>query len=469
VSRKLAAPFLCAVLLIASLSTAAYPQSIADVVARAKPAVVFVFSRLSSGGISMGSGFVVDPNGFIVSAQHIFDGGGAPGIIMFGSEQMPASIVASDRASDIVILKVNRTGLPTIPLGNSSVLRQGDEVLVMGYPRVEALGVYDSTVTRGIVGSLRADAIQLDAAMNPGNSGGPVLNLGGEAVGVAVATLREAMGINFAVPINSVRSILAVSAGALTVPQLPPSSQQPTAPAPRPTSAPPAAPGLQPPTTAGLGTVSTTKVEVRKGPILYSLYTNKAVYGPDEQIQLTFTIANEGPGRETEIIGQAGGKWRIKLNERDALKPGYEGELYVETKTAQATTRETVARVRITDVQVDSSTLEILDQGKIQMKDGLKVFFLQDVWFDYATTQLYDFVIRDIERNEEIGRWSLGRRFAAVDRPSPLAANKMLGDTTRWRQLDQNGRPVRPGRYEIIAIHTTRENPTILTVIFQRN
>lgn len=219
---------------------------------------------------------------------------------------------------------------------------------------------------------------------------------------------------------------------------------------------------------ATLGTVGQQKVELRRGTVVYTLAVKKASYAPDEQVEMTFTIANEGPGRATEIIGQAGGKWRIKLNERDGLKPGYEGELYVEAKTAQGTTRETVARVRVTEVRADTSGLEVLDEGKVQMKNGLKVFFLQDAWFDYATTQLYDFVIRDVERNEEIARWSLGRRFAAMDRPLPLAANKMLGETTRWRQLDQNDQPVRPGRYEFIGIHTTKENQTTIVLSYLR-
>ncbi len=218
---------------------------------------------------------------------------------------------------------------------------------------------------------------------------------------------------------------------------------------------------------ATLGTVGQRKVELKRGTVVYTLSANKASYAPEEPVELTFTIANTGPGRETEVV-QDRGKWRIKLAERDGVKPGYEGELYVESKTAQGTNRERVARVRITEVRIDGSVLEIVDEGTIQMKAGLKVFFLQDVWFDYATSQFHDFAIRDVERSEEIARWSLGRPFVAIERPVPLAANQLLEYKTRWRQLDQNDQPVRPGRYELIAAHTTRENQATLVISYLR-
>jgi hypothetical protein len=101
------------------------------------------------------------------------------------------------------------------------------------------------------------------------------------------------------------------------------------------------------------------------------------------------------------------------------------------------------------------------------MKPGLKAFYLQDVWFDYGSTQFYDFLVRDADGNE-VARWSLNRPFQAISQPVPLAANTLIRDQTRWRQLDQNDRPVKPGRYELQGIHTTKENPTALTIVFQR-
>ena len=216
-----------------------------------------------------------------------------------------------------------------------------------------------------------------------------------------------------------------------------------------------------------LGTVSTRKLEVKKGTVLYTLTTNKASYAPDEQIELTFTITNVGPGRETELLAQDRGRHRIKLTERDGMKAGYEGELYVENRTAQGVVREKVARIRVVEARADGSLVEVLEEGTVAVKPGLKVFFLQDAWFDYATSQFHDFVIRDVEGNE-IARWSLNRPFVPVDRPWPLAANQSLSYATRWRQLDQNDQPVRPGRYELVAMQTTKENPTTLVIAFQR-
>jgi hypothetical protein len=216
-----------------------------------------------------------------------------------------------------------------------------------------------------------------------------------------------------------------------------------------------------------LGTVSARKVEVKKGTVLYTLSVNKVSYAPDEQVELTFTIANVGPGRETELLSADRGRQRIRLTERDGIKRGYEGELYIEKSGPQGATRERVARVRVAEVRADGSLLEVLEEGTIQMKAGLKVFFLQDAWFDYGTTQFHDFIIKDTEGNE-IARWSLGRPFVPVERPVPLAANQTITYATRWRQLDQNDQPVRPGRYELIAMQTTKEAPTTLTIGFLR-
>lgn len=216
-----------------------------------------------------------------------------------------------------------------------------------------------------------------------------------------------------------------------------------------------------------MGTVASRKVELRKGTVVYTLTTDKAVYGPDEKIRLTFTVANMGPGRETEMISPDRNRPRFRLSDRDGLKPGTEGEIYVETRAAQGTTREKVARVRVLETRADSSILEVTEEGSVQIRAGLKVFFLQDVAFEYTSTQLHDFLVRDAEGNE-MARWSLGRTFLAVERPLVLPANQMLKFETDWRQLDQNDQPVRSGRYELMAVHTTKENPTSVAIPFQR-
>jgi hypothetical protein len=214
-----------------------------------------------------------------------------------------------------------------------------------------------------------------------------------------------------------------------------------------------------------LGTVSARRVELRKGSVTYTFTVNKVSYAPDETVEMTFTIANEGPGRETVITALDRGRIRVRLSE--GLKAGYEGQLYVETQTPRGPGREVVGRVRVAEVRGDGTLLEMVEPGKVEPKAGLRVFFLQDVWFEYTTSQFHDFIVRDIEGNE-VARWSLNRPFQPVDRPWPLAAGAKYVEATRWRQLDQNDQPVRPGRYELVAVHTTKENPTQLVIGFQR-
>lgn len=89
------------------------------------------------------------------------------------------------------------------------------------------------------------------------------------------------------------------------------------------------------------------------------------------------------------------------------------------------------------------------------------------VKFEFANSQFYDFIIKDSD-GSEVARWSLGRAFLPVDKPLPLAAGQSFEYLTQWKQLDQNDDPVPPGRYEIIAIQTTKSNPTTLTIIFNK-
>jgi hypothetical protein len=127
-----------------------------------------------------------------------------------------------------------------------------------------------------------------------------------------------------------------------------------------------------------------------------------------------------------------------------------------------------VSRITILEIrQPDSVIYQVEDEGTVQAKPGLKGFFLPDAVFDYPTSQFHDFVVRDAEGNE-MARWSLNRPFLTLNRPVPLAARQSLKFSTAWKQLDQNDQPVKPGRYELTAVQMTKENPTVLTISFQR-
>src|SRR5919201_3867842 len=136
----------------------------------------------------LGSGFIIDPAGYIVTNHHVVDGAKSVEVTLNDGRKLPARLIGSDPETDIAVIKVEATGLPVIPLGSSSALRVAEPVMAIGNP----FGL-DHTVTVGIIsGTGRVigagrydDFLQTDAAINPGNSGGPLINTRGEAVGIA--------------------------------------------------------------------------------------------------------------------------------------------------------------------------------------------------------------------------------------------------------------------------------------------
>jgi hypothetical protein len=198
-----------------------------SLVSQVDPAVVFIEVTKPGIGTSLGSGFFIDTNGYILTARHVIEGADSVAVRTAAGRQLTAAIVNYSATMDAAVLKVDGTNFPVLHIGNSESVRQGQEVLVFGYPRGYVLGAESVTVTRGIVSALRSQEglIQLDAAANPGNSGGPVITASGDVVGVLVGGVSNSQGLNFAVAMNSVRDLTA---------QLSPESKQ--AP-PAPTSA----------------------------------------------------------------------------------------------------------------------------------------------------------------------------------------------------------------------------------------
>ncbi len=158
---------------------------------------------------SLGSGVIVDPDGFILTNNHVVENAQKITVRLSEDEEYAARIVGRDPPTDLALLKINaRRHLPAAKLGDSDALRVGDWVLAIGSP----FGL-EQTVTAGIVSAKgRAigagpydDFIQTDAAVNPGNSGGPLVNTGGEVIGINSAIVSESggsVGIGFAIPIN---------------------------------------------------------------------------------------------------------------------------------------------------------------------------------------------------------------------------------------------------------------------------
>ena len=161
---------------------------------------------------STGSGFVIDPNGLIVTNAHVVESAGSVQVRLADGRRFPATIVGRDNRVDLALLKIEGAGrLTVLPLGDSNRLRVGELVLALGNP----FGL-EQSVSFGIVSRKGApltvaapgfDFIQTDAAINPGNSGGPLINISGEVIGVNSMAARNG-SIGFAIPSNLVKMLL---------------------------------------------------------------------------------------------------------------------------------------------------------------------------------------------------------------------------------------------------------------------
>ncbi len=171
-------------------------------------------------GASSGSGFVISPDGYIITNHHVIDDATSVTVVLYDDTQYPAEVIGSDETNDVALLKINATDLHAVTIGSSDDLIVGDHVVAIG----NALGELTASLTAGVIsGKDRTvttdgtviDMLQTDAAINSGNSGGPLFNMKGEVVGITTSKYTGTSssgaiieGICFAVPVDDIKDAI---------------------------------------------------------------------------------------------------------------------------------------------------------------------------------------------------------------------------------------------------------------------
>jgi S1-C subfamily serine protease len=209
---------------VAAKTISAQAGSISDLVHTARPSIVSVHQTITQSGpyggavqgTAAGTGFVLSADGYIVTNNHVIADGSDTEVTFSDGTSKSAKVVAADPTHDLAVLKVDRTGLTPLAIGNSDDLRIGDPLIAVGYaldlngePSVTAgiLSAKDRTITEEN-GEQLVNLLQTDTAINPGNSGGPLLNSQGQVVGINTAIAGQAQNIGFAIAITPVMNVI---------------------------------------------------------------------------------------------------------------------------------------------------------------------------------------------------------------------------------------------------------------------
>jgi S1-C subfamily serine protease len=205
-------------------------QAIVRVVQMVEPSVVTISTtgttgvgRRSGQFTGSGSGFIVSADGLILTNNHVVMGTSTVSVTLSDGRELPATVVKTDTTHDLALIKITASGLKPVTLGDSGTIQVGQLAIAIGSP----LGTFTDSVTSGIVSGLNrsitvgdstsnftedlSGLVQTDAAINPGSSGGPLLDANGAVVGIVTAASSSAQDVGFAVPINQAKQMIAAA------------------------------------------------------------------------------------------------------------------------------------------------------------------------------------------------------------------------------------------------------------------